>query len=457
MKWCSETLLEATKGTLFGHKNWATSSVSIDTRTITPGDLFIAIKGKNFDGHDFVHEAFEKGAIAAIVHTTFKTTKSIIVVKDTLQSIHDMAKYVRKKSYATIFIGITGSIGKTTTKEILSIALAPHGKVYVNHGNFNNHIGLPLSMIRMPEDTQYAVFEMAMNHKGEIALLSKILCPNIAMITNVHSAHIGNFVSMDELAVAKGEIFIGLQKNGIAILNHDNKYYQFFLHRLSNIKTISFGRNSAATVRLLSSNEDIVVYVNKRYIKYKLSILDQRLVYNSVAALTVVHAMNLELILSAQNLYKFQPLAGRGKIYHDVAIKDDLTITLIDESYNANPIAVQSALQFLGSFQGRTISILGDMLELGTYSKYYHHELLHSIIANDIKLVYTIGEHMAELYKHLPTVKRGMHCSNVNEFMTKTMEFIDRDIVLIKGSFSMQMSKIVASLIQSSINLKKIM
>ncbi len=453
--WNETNVCHVTKGEKIG--NWYSDNISTDTRSIKRGDLFIALKGKNFDGHDFVHEAFVKGAVAAIVSKKGMEYSPLVIVNDTLQALHNMASYYIKHLDATI-IAVTGSIGKTTTKDMLYTVLSQYGVSHVNSGNLNNNIGLPLTILSSPVNCKYLVLEMGMNHKGEIEELSRISSPDIAVITNIEYAHIENFPSIYAIAQAKLEVLCGMKSNGVLILNHDNEYYNYlssYADKIINRKIISFGRHKDATVRLLNLTKiynelslDLILN-NDKVVNFNLPTRREHLIYSAMAVVAVMQSLKLDLPKNAFDTFKM--VQGRGKIYNIRYYGKQ--ICLIDDSYNASPASMKVAIEDLGGyFNNRRVIFLGDMVQLGNQSIKFHTELLDHIIDQKISRVYTVGKMMAELYKLLPADVKGMHFYNAHQSSGKFNDIVeDHDVILVKGSRLMNMDIIVKECLSHSV------
>ena len=425
------------------HIHWQAHGISIDTRTIQPGNLFVAIKGENFDGHDFLQNAKEKGAIAALIEKEIDIDLPTLIVGDTLSVLQNLAKYKRQSSH-TKMIAITGSVGKTTTKEMIYHALSCHGKTYRNVGNLNNHIGLPLSLLNAPDDAEYIILEMGMNHAGEIKELTNIMQPDVAIITNIGPVHIEFFTSIQEIAQAKAEIFVNTK--GKVILNQGSEYYNYLYDdakRYAQIQEIiTVGKNDTADIKLISSESSYIQVSTKQngHVEYYLTVGYQHIIENSLLALAVVQALELDIKISADNLKKFNLEKGRGYLHHKNGI------TIIDDSYNASPPSVKAALQTLATFQGRKIAILGDMLELGKNSKILHEGLAREVNHYKIDVVFTVDKYMKYLSDVLSLKIRGQHFDNADE-VDLTAYLRKGDVILIKGSRAVKMEKIIQKLL----------
>ena len=443
--WNEKHVFDATGGKIIGE--WYSANISIDTRQIKKGDLFIAIKGKNFDGHNFLYEAFKKGAVAAIVNDEGCKDFPLIVVDDTLKALQNMAAYYIKHILVnTKVISITGSIGKTTTKDMLHTVLSQYGISYSTIGNFNNHIGLPLTVLGAPQSCEYLILEMGMSRSGEIRELSKISTPDIAVITNIEHAHTANFSSLIDIAQAKLEILHGMKSNGVLILNKDSKCYEY-LSSYSDKRIINFGKSKDSMVHLLgctNKQDGLNVKIrlsDNRIMNYDLYTKDQRYFYSVLAVIAI--AESLKLTLPSHTFKNFKIPEGRGNVCN-IKYKNK-HIRLIDDSYNASPVSMKAAIEVLGTyFHSRRIALLGDMLELGSESIKFHIALLHTIVKYQIDKVYTVGDLMLELYKLLPYEIKGMHFKSSMQLKDNFYDIIqNNDIILIKGSRGMKMDMIL--------------
>lgn len=438
-------------------QNWSASGISIDSRRVNKGDLFIAIKGEKFDGHEFINNAFIAGASACIAHykpNNVSDDLPVVVVGDTMKALYDLASFNRKRTKAKI-IAITGSVGKTSTKEMLATAFQALGDTYYTEGNLNNHIGLPLSMARMPENSEFGVFEIGMNHAGEIAPLAKLCQADVAIITNVAAVHLEFFNSVAEIANAKAEIFNGATENTRAVLNFDNEYYKILKNAAikSGIKTIySFGTNEQANPRLLSysgagSHAVVRTKIDDNEFEYNLGINSKHQILNSLATIAAVAALGLDYKKAANSLATVTAKPGRGKIY-DIEFRGK-KLTIIDDCYNASPASVEAALDNFGKIHtsGRKLAILGDMLELGAESVVLHKNLLPKLLYNKIDLLFTAGELMSHLISDSPPEIQGgsaMDSSNLADVIIHSIK--SGDTLLIKGSRGMRMENIINAL-----------
>lgn len=435
------------------------TGVSIDSRSVEPGDLFIALKGPNFDGHAFVAKALAAGACCAIVSerpADVPETAPLLLVKDTMAALWDLGRAARARSVAR-FVAITGSVGKTSTKESLRHILAASAPTYASTGNLNNHWGAPLSLARMTRDAVYGVFELGMNHAGEISPLAKLVRPEIAIITTIDAAHLEFFKSTAEIADAKAEIFDGLEDGGTALLPADNPHFSRLIERAraKHVDTIlSFGRSVDADIRLVECEvmEDgnwIEADLLGEDVTYRTAAPGQHLAINSLAALGAVRILGADLDQALAAFADVEPVKGRGK-RERIALTDG-TLTLIDESYNASPVAMRAAFHLLGSMKpmtgGRRIAILGDMRELGSQSANLHQALAPDLIAAGIEQVYLVGPFMQGLEARLPAQMLAGHVDQSAELADKIGGALHaNDIVLVKGSLGTNMAPIVAAI-----------
>ncbi len=436
----------------------AVTSVSIDTRTLEPGALFIGLPGENTDGGQFAAAALSKGAALCILRSGAQMPqqykKQCIFVPDTMEALNQLARVARARAKGKI-IGVTGSVGKTSTKEMLRLVLSNQGQTYANYGTYNNHYGVPLSLANTPAEAEYAIFEMGINHPGELRTLSHLVRPHVALVTTVAPAHLEFFSSISAIAAAKAEIFEGVLLGGQAIIDLDNPYHQILAQVASNygVQIIGFSHHIKSRFRLLSAHVDngrtmIQAECNGRLYDYSIPVLGMHWAKLSVAVLAVVWAIGADITSAMYQLQYFTPPAGRG-IVHQVARQG---ITVIDDAYNANPTSVTAAMAVLGQHRAagkRTIAVLGDMRELGPKGPALHEELALAIEQNKIDLVYTVGELMYNLYQAIPEKKRGCHCDTAADLARVIINHIQPDdIILVKGSKSMQMGKVLSVLLQ---------
>lgn len=464
--WEASEALEATNGEVHYSDKWHADGVSIDSRTVCPGDLFIALIGENTDGHKYLDNAVKSGAAAAIVSyipENFTADFPLIIVKDSFEALYNLAKYSRERTKAKI-IGVTGSVGKTSVKEMLKAAFSTQGTVYATEGNLNNHYGVPLSLSRMHKECDFGIFEMGMSAPGEISPLSVLAQPDVAIISTIEPVHLEFFDSVEGIADAKAEIFDGLNENGTAIINRDSFYYLRLLNKATDahIKHIlSFGLSSQADFQLIHHEENdnggiVTANCNGIERKYQLGICGTHQAKNSLAVLAAVQALGENVQKAAEALGKLTPPKGRGKKHTATPNKNGkkVTVTVIDDSYNASPASVKAALEQLEKSKTngkhkRSIAILGDMYELGDTASDFHEALSEDIMNHHIDGVMTIGDLMHNLYKKLPEEKRIGHFKDSDAATNEIISFIKTgDILLVKGSRGVRTDKIVNKLLE---------
>jgi len=426
-------------------KNVNYNGVSINTKTLKKNNLFFAIKGQNTDGHKFVKEAISKGAIKSVINKTVRyiSKKKIIKVKNTFSSLNNLAKITRDNTSAHI-IGITGSVGKTTLKNLISYSLKNYGKVCYSPHSYNNKFGVPLSLSNLKKDTEYGIFEIGMDKKGEINTLSKIVKPEIAIITNISQAHFKNFNTLKDIAKAKAEIIDNILQGGNLILNKDDVFFKFLSNkaRKKGITVISFGSKHRADIFLLGTRKIKNYYKLKVVIKNKIFYFNvpyctNSFISNILACISALFALNLDLRSMERKFIKFTIPNGRGDI--KVVQKFKKKFKFIDESYNANPLSMSSAINNMNYYkrQGnvKKLVLLGDMLELGKKSKELHKKLSPIINKSDIDKVFVYGKHIRETFNLLSRNKKGKVFNNLNEAYDHLSKIIhNNDLLMVKGS-----------------------
>jgi UDP-N-acetylmuramoyl-tripeptide--D-alanyl-D-alanine ligase len=435
---------------------WAATGVSIDTRSLAPGDLFVALRGPNHDGHDFVATALQRGAAAAMVDRKvpeLPASAPLLRVADTLGGLAALGAAGRKRSQARV-AAITGSVGKTGTKEALRLALASAVPTYASAGGLNNHWGAPLSLARLPPEAGYGIFEIGMNRSGEIASLTRLVRPHIALITTVEPVHLGFFPSVEAIADAKAEIFLGLEPGGVAVLNRDNPHYARLAtaaKRAGAVEILGYGVHPEAAARLIdcvldSRGSTVEAAVCSATIRFRVPVPGRHWVMNALAALAAARAAGVPVDRAAEALAELEALPGRGR-RSQLAWRGG-TLTVIDESYNASPPSMRAALAVLAATEpeagARRVAVLGDMLELGDASKRLHRELAEPIAAAEVDRVFLIGEAIAALHEVLPDGKRGGLWRSPEEAMPALLRFLEPgDVVTVKGSRGVRASRVV--------------
>jgi UDP-N-acetylmuramoyl-tripeptide--D-alanyl-D-alanine ligase len=427
---------------------FAADGISIDTRTINAGDLFVALQDQR-DGHDFVEEAMAKGAAGALVSRDIPGVSKLLVVDDTLTALTRLGEFARARAPAKI-IAVTGSVGKTTTKEMLRRALQKFGTVHAASASFNNHIGVPLTLARLPRDAAFAVLEIGTNHPGEIAPLSRLARPHVAIVTAVARTHIGQFGSEDAIAEEKADIFRGLLPSGTAILPRDSAFLQALAAKIpAGAATITFGKRDLAQVRLIEAEStaegsDVLANIAGKVIRLHLNAPGEHMALNAMAVLAACHALGLDVEQAAAALDGFAPLPGRGA-KRAIAVADG-TASLLDESYNASGVSMRAAFAVLALQAGRRVAVLGDMLELGDLAEDEHLDL-RGPLCDAADIIFTCGEQMGLLFDTLPPDKQGAHAQTAAELAPLVQAALRAgDAVLIKGSFGSRMRDVVAVL-----------
>ncbi|MEX2167348.1 MAG: UDP-N-acetylmuramoylalanyl-D-glutamyl-2,6-diaminopimelate--D-alanyl-D-alanine ligase [Methyloceanibacter sp.] len=455
--WTIGEIVAATGGKSLGASDTQVTGFSIDSRNLTAGDGFVAIRGPNRDGHAFVAAALEQGAACAIVDTfPLGDEERLVRVGDTLAALNDLGRAARARASNTVVIAVTGSAGKTGTKEALKLALAPSGSVHASAKSFNNHWGVPLSLANMPRDTRFGVFEAGMNHAGEIHALTQLIRPAIAIVTTVAPVHLGFFRSIEEIADAKAEIFDGLEPGGTAILNRDNPHYERLAQRARDrgAKIVSFGEAKEADARAVSvdlgpDGSQVGADIMGETVSYRLGAPGRHVVQNSLAVLAAAKLAGTDLKLAAQALANLHAQAGRGA--RTVIAAKDGAVALIDESYNANPASMRAALATLGltprtEFK-RRVAVLGDMLELGPEGAKLHESLAECIDGAGVDVVFACGELMGSLYQALPASRRGAYAKTAEELAPMLMEAVGPgDVIMVKGSLGSRMAPLIEAL-----------
>lgn len=443
----------------------ALGGVSIDTRTLVPGDLFVALQGEARDGHDFVAAAFAAGAAAALVtHRPqgVAANAPLLVVPDTLVALGGLARAARARTRAQV-VGVTGSVGKTSTKEMLRAMLATVGQVHAAEKSYNNHWGVPLTLARMPRETEYAVLEIGMNHPGEITPLSRLTRPDAAIITTVEAVHLEAFESVEGIADAKAEIFAGLPPGGTAILNADNAHFARLARAAGTHRLVRFGGPGADVALERVSLTDTATVVRAlvwgQPHSFKIGAPGRHLAMNALAALAAVHVLGADPARAGLALGQWSPPDGRGARW-SVRIGPgglDGTITLLDDSYNANPASMGAGLAVLAAAsvtdgtgrvrRGRRIAILGDMLELGPNEAAFHAGLASLSELAEITTVHCCGPRMAAMHAALPRAVRGEHFATSTELAAQVRRLLDGgDVCMVKGSLGMAMGQIVTAI-----------
>ncbi len=459
--WAIDEMVKAMGAQRVGTLPAAISGISIDSRDIARGEAFFAIQGENRDGHDFVEDAIKAGAALAVVARAkcerFASEIPLLIVDDVLEALCSLAREARGRMAGKV-IAVTGSVGKTSTKEALRLALSADGETHASAASHNNHWGVPLSLARCPAHVNYAIFEIGMNHAGEITPLVALVRPHIAIITTIEPVHLQYLGSLEKIADAKAEIFSGLVSGGGAVLNRDNAHYERLAAAAGAAgvtRIVTFGEHEEAEARLircvLQRDGSVVdAIVLDQPVTYKLGAPGRHFVLNSLAVLAAVSLAGADLALAALALRHLQPAAGRGT-RSTLDLPDGGSALLIDESYNANPASMRAAIALLSQGTagppGRRIAVLGDMLELGDQGASLHRDLREPILEGGIDLVYCSGPLMNALWKTLPSHLHGGYAETSAVLEPLIVDAIRAgDTVMVKGSLGSKMGLIVESL-----------
>ncbi len=440
-------------------EEWAAGGLSIDTRTLTPGEMFIALSDAR-DGHEFVNSAFERGASAALVARAPENAPEgapLLVVRDTLQGLRDLACAARLRNVGKR-IAVTGSAGKTSTKEMLRAALAGVGRVHASDKSFNNHWGVPLTLARMPIDSDFGVFEIGKNHAGEITPLTRLVAPHVAIVTTIGPAHLEFFGTIVKIAAAKAEIFLGVVKGGAALLPIDNEHYGLLRKRAAEAglaRIFSFGEANDADIRLVSYRGDgaraeISASVFGEALDFALDAPGKHQAMNALAVIGAARAVGVAAARAAVGLKGLGAAAGRGA-QTTVRLKSGATVIVLDESYNANPTSIAAALALLGQMTpkrgGRRIAVLGQMLELGPTGPALHAALVDPLVAAEVDALYVAGALMDHLWEKAPPAIRAGKAADARALVDAVISGLkDGDIVMVKGSNASKVSEIVAAI-----------
>ena len=463
--WTVEAMAAAIGAEREGALPQSVPGISIDSRTLAAGEAFFAIQGDHRDGHDFVAAALASKAGLAVAaadrRSELPQDVPLLVVPDVLAALRALAAAARARLQGKV-IGVTGSVGKTGTKEALRLALSQDGETHASAASYNNHWGVPLSLARCPASARYAVLEMGMNHAGEIEPLSRLARPHVAIITTVAPVHLEFFGSLAKIADAKAEIFLGLEAGGAAVINRDNSQFVHLKRRAKQAgvaRIVSFGEHEQADARLIKCAlhpgcSAVQADILGTELTYKIGAPGRHLVHNSLAVLAAAVLVGADLALAALALADFKPASGRG-----AAFEIDLPggpATVIDESYNANPASMAAALALLGQrpvgARGRRIAVLGDMLELGPRGRALHRGLLAPVDANAIDLVFCCGPLMRALWRALPASRRGGYAEDSAALEPQVLSAVGAgDVVMVKGSLGSRMAPVVKALQKLSV------
>jgi len=439
-------------------EDWSANGISIDTRSLKPGEMFVALRDAR-DGHAFLKNAFEAGASAALVARAPDDAPEgapLLVVGDTLQGLRDLAVAARMRNFGKR-IAVTGSAGKTSAKDILRAILAPSGAVHAADRSFNNHWGVPLTLARMPMFADYGVFEIGMNHAGEITPLSMLVRPHAAIVTTVAAAHLEFFSSIEEIAAAKAEIFSGLAPGGVAVLPFDNAHFELLkdaAEKAGAAGFVTFGESEGADFRLLGyeargEGAQLKTMIKGDGREFPVGAPGRHQASNMLAALAAVDAVGADLGAAIEALATFKPAEGRGA--RTLIGAPGGQARLIDESYNANPASMTAAIELLAATPagpgGRRIAVLGEMLELGPDAPKLHADLAKELVAAKVDRVYAAGDLMLHLWDALPPSMRGLHAGSAVGLVGPVCDAVaPGDVVMVKGSNASKVSAVARAL-----------
>lgn len=435
--------------------------VTFDSRAVGKGDLFFALSGETTDGHGFVADALARGAAAAVVSRDIEGAQGALVrVPDTMKALVELGVAARRRSHARI-ASVTGSVGKTSTKDALRAMLSAQAPTSASVASYNNHVGVPVSLARLPRDVRYGVFEIGMNHPGEIEPLARQVAAHVGIVTNVGPVHIGHMGSEEAIADEKGCLFAGMCEGAVAVLNRDSRHYERLVGKAREFgvsRIIGFGRSEAAEARLVScdlqdSGSDVAALIHGRRIEYRLGAAGEHWVLNSIGALAVIEALGADVARAAATLADVKALPGRGA-RRSLAFGGG-TIELLDESYNANPVSVRAMLSVLARTEpqpgGRRILALGDMRELGEEADAYHAGLADAVAASGATTVFLCGPHMQALWQSLSPAQRGVHRPDSAALAGEVAAALRAgDVVAVKGSLGSKMKIVVDAILAAS-------
>lgn len=440
---------------------FAATGVTFDSRAVTAGDLFFALKGETSDGHRFVVDAFARGAAACVVsHPVAGKVGALVKVPDTMRALVALGRAGRARSAAKV-ASVTGSVGKTSTKDALRAMLSAQAQTEASAASYNNHVGVPISLARLPRDARYGVFEIGMNHPGEIEPLARQVEADVGVITNVGTAHIGHMGSQEAIADEKSCLFAGMRAGAVAVLNRDNRHFERMVagaRRFGVTRIVGFGKSDRAEARLLAcslhdSGSDVSVSLHGRRIDYRLGAPGEHWVMNSLAALAVVEALGADVAKAASALAGVRASSGRGARRR---LKfGDGTIELLDESYNANPDSMRAMLAILARTEpgpgGRRMLAMGDMRELGDAADSFHAALADAVAASGAAQVFLCGPHMQALWRKIAAGQRGVHRPDSAALAGDFVSALKAgDVVAVKGSLGSKMKNVVDAILAAS-------
>jgi UDP-N-acetylmuramoyl-tripeptide--D-alanyl-D-alanine ligase len=437
------------------------NGVTFDSRAVARGDLFFAMTGENTDGHGFVADALSRGAAAAIVsHEVPGARGNLVKVADTMKALVALGRAGRARSAARV-ASVTGSVGKTSTKDALQAMLSAQAPTSASAASFNNHVGVPISLARLPRDARYGVFELGMNHPGEIEPLARQVEAHVGVITNVGPAHIGHMGSEEAIADEKSCLFAGMRAGAVAVLNRDSRHYRRLVERAKAFgvaRIVAFGKDAAAEARLVACDlqdrgSDVVANLHGRRIEYRIGAAGEHQVLNSLAALAVVEALGADVLKAAATLADVRATPGRGarrRLKFGAG-----TIELLDESYNANPASMAAMLAVLARTEpargGRRLLAMGDMRELGEGADAFHAGLADAVAASGAAQVFLCGPHMRALWSRLEARQKGAHRPDSASLAGEVAAALKAgDVIAVKGSLGSKMKNVVDAILAAS-------
>ncbi|SEQ40589.1 UDP-N-acetylmuramoyl-tripeptide--D-alanyl-D-alanine ligase [Faunimonas pinastri] len=459
--WSLDALLAAIGGRLIGNAPAEITGISIDSRTVGPGEAFFAIRGDRFDAHAFVAGALKAGAALAVVSQSRVDEIGpvegalLVVSDDPLDALERLGRAARARMTGKV-VAVTGSVGKTSTKEMLRTVFSPLGRTHAPVGSFNNHWGVPLTLARMPADTEFGIFEIGMNHSGEIRPLVGMVRPHAAIVTIVAPVHLAFFADEREIAEAKAEIFEGLLPGGAAIINRDNEWFELLAERAREHggKVVGFGEDPTSDIRLerCALQEDgstAQASIFGEQLAFRVGAPGRHLLQNALGVLAVAREIGADVARVALGLAGFRAAKGRGERF--LLSHSGGDFILLDESYNANPTSMQAALSLLAQVRpsglGRRVAVLGDMLELGNDSEALHRGLAADIASNGADLVYLAGAEMKTLWDELPDACRGAYAATAAELEPILVDAIrPGDVIMLKASLGTRFGPVVETI-----------
>jgi len=437
------------------------NGVTFDSRAVVKDDLFFALSGETTDGHGFVGEAMKRGAAAAVVSRDVEAAGGTLIrVPDTMKALASLGRAGRRRSSARI-ASVTGSVGKTSTKDALRAMLAAQAPTSASVASFNNHVGVPISLARLSREARYGVFEIGMNHPGEIAPLARQVEAHVGVITNVGPVHIGHMGSEEAIADEKGCLFAGMAEGAVAVLDRDSHHYDRLAghaRRFGVSRVVGFGRSETAEARLLScslqdTGSDVAALIHGRRIEYRLGAAGEHWVLNSIAALAVVEALGANVVEAAATLKGIGASPGRGA--RRMLKFGAGTVELLDESYNANPVSMRAMLALLARTEpargGRRLLAMGDMRELGEGADAYHAGLADAVAASGAAQVFLCGPHMRALWPLLVPAQHGVHRPDSASLAGDVAAALRAgDVIAVKGSLGSKMKNVVDAIVAAS-------